>query len=216
MKVLFPLLTGSLVLLMGFTSNAQTSAKILADLSAKAKKYTSIYAEYSSQLLDKANGVDIKQKGKVFVKGEKYNVELGDYTMISDGASVWTYDKSSNDCYIDYLEDVADGAMSPSKMFTIWEDGFKHEFKSEVKENGRTLYWINLYPVKPSDKNFHTIQLYIDKDKMEVAKFVVKGREGNDVIYTIVSFQANKEITEENFRFNAKKFPGVNVTDNRI
>lgn len=216
MKVFFSLLTCALVLFTSSSSQAQTSDKILADLSAKAKKYTSIYAEYSSQLLDKANGVDLKQRGKVFVKGEKYNVELGDYTMISDGANVWTYDKSSNDCYIDYLEDVADGALSPSKMFTIWEDGFKHEFKSEVKENGRTLYWINLYPLKPSDRNFHTIQLYIDKEKMEVAKFVVKGREGNDVIYTIDSFQANKEIADENFKFNPKKYPGVNITDNRI
>lgn len=206
----------ALLLTLVCGSNAQTSDKILNQLSHNAKSYETVYAEYSSQLIDKANDVDIRQSGKVQVKGEKYNLELGDYTMISDGETVWTYEKSANDCYIDYLEDVADGALSPSNMFTIWEEGFKHEFKSEVKEGGKTLYLINLYPTNPGDRNFHTIQLYVDKDKMEVAKFIVKGREGNDIIYTITNFKPNQAISNDAFKFDAKKHPGVNIIDNRI
>jgi outer membrane lipoprotein-sorting protein len=197
-------------------ASAQSSEKILNELSSKAKKYNTVYAEYASQLIDKANDVDIRQTGKVYVKGEKYNLELGDYTMVSDGESVWTYEKAANDCYVDYLEDVADGALSPSRMFTIWEEGFKHEFKNEVKEGGKTLYHINLFPTNPGDKNYHTIQLFIDKEKMEVVRFVVKGREGSDVIYTIEKFSPNKEMGDELFKFNPRKFPGVNIIDNRI
>lgn len=198
------------------TVRAQTSDKILSDLSNKAKNYTTVYAEYSSQLIDKVNDVDVKQSGKVYVKGEKYYVELGDYTMISDGQSVWTYEKAVNDCYIDYLEDVADGSLSPSKMFTIWEDGFKHEFKGETKEGAQILYWINLYPTNPTEKNYHTIQLYVDKAKMEVVKFIVKGREGSDIIYKLDKFAPNQTINDTQFKFDPKKFPGVNVIDNRI
>lgn len=210
------LLASAIFALAVLPTQAQTSDKILKELSAKAQKYSTIYAEYSSRLIDKANDVDIQQSGKVYVKGDKYNVELGDYVMISDGETVWTYEKAANDCYVDYLEDVSDGAISPSSMFTIWEDGFKHEFKQEVKENGKTLFWINLYPENPADKNFHTIQLYIDKEKMEVVKFVVKGRESNDVVYTLDVFSPNKEVSDEQFKFNAKKHPGVNIIDNRI
>lgn len=205
------------ILLGVFSSaQAQSSEDILNDLSAKTQNYTTVYAEYSSRLIDQANDIDIKQAGKVFVKGEKYNLELGEYTMISDGESVWTFEKSANDCYIDYLEDVADGSLSPSQMFTIWEEGFKHEFKKEVTEDGKNLYWINLYPTNPSEKNFHTIQLYIDKAKMEVVKFVVKGREGNDIVYKITKFVPNKEISDDEFTFNPRKYPGVNIIDNRI
>lgn len=216
MKNLFTAALTAVMMMALVNANGQTSEKILNDLSAKAKKYTSVYAEYSSQLVDKANDVDIRQSGKVYVKGEKYNLELGDYTMISDGESVWTFEKAANDCYVDYLEDVADGALSPSRMFTIWEEGFKHELKGEVKEGGKTLHWINLYPLNPGEKNYHTIQLYVDKDKIEVVKFIVKGREGNDIIYAIDMFTPNKEMADELFKFNARKFPGVNIIDNRI
>lgn len=216
MNKAFSLAIVALTVTSTFSVQAQTSDKILTELSNKAKNYSTVYAEYSSQLIDKVNGVDVKQSGKVYVKGEKYYVELGDYTMISDGQSVWTYEKAANDCYIDYLEDVADGALSPSKMFTIWEDGFKHEYKSEVKEGAQTLFWINLYPTNPSEKNYHTIQLYVDKAKMEVVKFIVKGREGSDIVYKLDKFTPNQAITDAQFKFDAKKFPGVNIIDNRI
>lgn len=216
MNKAFSLAIAGLFGLTTLTSTAQTSDKILSELSNKAKNYTTVYAEYSSQLIDKVNAVDVKQSGKVYVKGDKYYVELGDYTMISDGQSVWTYEKAANDCYIDYLEDVADGALSPSKMFTIWEEGFKHEFKGEVKEGAQTLFWINLYPTNPTEKNYHTIQLYVDKAKMEVVKFIVKGREGSDIVYKMDKFSPNQTIADTQFKFDPKKFPGVNIIDNRI
>lgn len=212
-QLIFTLLGAILVISAG----AQTSDKILNELSAKAKNYNSVYAEYTSRLIDKANDLDITQSGSAYVEGEKYNLDLGDYKMVTDGETIWTFDKSTNDCYIDYLEDVSEGeAMTPSKMFTIWEQDFKHEYKETVTEGGKAYFLINLYPNNPAERNFHTIQLYVDKAKMEVSKFVVKGREGNDIIYTITKFTPNKEIPANQFQFDEKKHPGVNMIDNRI
>ncbi|MFM1933011.1 MAG: hypothetical protein RL226_2314 [Bacteroidota bacterium] len=197
-------------------TQAQDSAKILNELSAKAKKFTNVYAEYSSRLIDKKNAVDLKQEGKVYVEGEKYHLEMGEYVLITDGQTHWTYEKETNDCYIDYLEDMKDGAMSPSDMFTIWEKDFKHELKETVKENGKDYYLIYLYPLKPADKPYHTIQLYVDKAKMEVAKIIVKGREGNDVIYTLKTFKPNSTMPANIFKFVPSSRPGVQMIDNRI
>ena len=116
------ILSLSLLLVSSIAVQAQSSDKILNELSAKAKTFTSVYAEYSSRLIDQANGIDLTQEGKVYVQGEKYNIELGDYVMVTDGENIWTYEKATNDCYLDYLEDVGeDAALNPSKMFTVWE-----------------------------------------------------------------------------------------------
>lgn len=195
---------------------AQDSGKILDELSAKAKTFDSIYAEYSSRLLDEQNGIDLKQEGSIRVKGKKYNLELGDYVLITDGETHWTYENGTNDCYVDYLEDVEGDSFSPSEMFTIWEKDFKHEYKGSETVNGKSAHWINLYPNDPADKTFHTIQLFVDKSKMEIVKIVVKGREGNDVIYNVKTFKPNAEISPNKFKFNASDYPGVNVIDNRL
>ncbi|MCH2199700.1 MAG: outer membrane lipoprotein carrier protein LolA [Flavobacteriales bacterium] len=208
-----------ILFLFGAAGNAfaQNSDDILNELSEKAKGFKNIHAKYSSRLIDKANGIDLKQTGEAYVEGEKYYVELGDYIMITDGETIWTYEKETNDCYVDYLEDVGDDAsMSPSKMFTIWEEDFKHEFKEMSKVNGRDCYLVYLYPNNPAENAFHTIQLYVDKAKMEVVKFIVKGREGNDVIYEVTDFNPNTTLPSGVFQFQESKHPGVNIIDNRL
>lgn len=212
-----PFLLSACAVVLFSSANAQSSQEILDQLSKKAKNYETVHATYSSRLIDKVNDIDQSQDGEVYVKGDKYNLELGDYVMVTDGETIWTYDRSTNDCYVDYLSDVsADEAITPSKMFTVWEQDFKNEFKETLQENGRSLYWVNLYPNDPADKPFHTIQLYIDKQKMEVVRFVVKGREGNDIIYKVKSFETNTSLPDNVFRFDKNKYPGVNVIDNRI
>jgi len=100
-------------------------------------------------------------------------------------------------------------------MFTIWEQDFKNEYKGETTENGKACHVIYLYPNDPTSKPYHTIQLSIDKAKMEVVKIVVKGREGDDMIYTVKSFNPNTAITAGDFAFDIKAHPGIEVIDNR-
>ncbi|NNE56089.1 MAG: outer membrane lipoprotein carrier protein LolA, partial [Flavobacteriales bacterium] len=156
------------------------------------------------------------QEGTIKVKGQKYNIDISDYQIISDGETLWTYEKETNTCYADYVEDVADGSFSPSEMFTIWEQDFKHELKGTVMEGGKKLHHINLYPNDPADKPYHTIQLYVSHDKLEVTKITVKGREGNDMIYDVKSFRTNTDISEKDFTFSEANYPGVDLIDQRI
>lgn len=194
---------------------AQDSNKILDELSTKAQGYSTIYAEYESRLLDEAAGLDITQKGSIKVSGEKYNLDLADYVIINDGETFWTYEKTSNEAYIDYAEDMADDSFSPGEMFTIWEQDFKNEYKGLSTVGGKSCHQINLYPNDPTSKPYHTIQLHVDKAKMEVVKIVVKGREGNDMIYTVKAFKPNVAVTEADFQFSTSKYPGAEIIDNR-
>lgn len=201
---------------VSFTSNAQDSQTILNKLSEKAKGYTSIYAEYESRIVDKQNGIDESQSGKIKIQGEKYNLSLGNYTIITDGENIWSYSKDANECSLDLLEDMEDDAFDPGALFTIWENDYKHEYKNEVAVAGKKTYQINLYPNNPSDKPYHTIVLYIDKTAMEIVKIEMKGREGVDNTYLVKEFKPNYEMNSQDFNFQPGNYPGVEIIDNRI
>jgi outer membrane lipoprotein-sorting protein len=137
----------------GFSASAQTSKEILDKLSAKAKAYKSITSDFSSTLVDKKNGKNVKQEGTIKIKGAKYALALSDYIVISDAKTVWSYDKKGNSCSIDDIADVKDGAFDPSQMFTIWEKDFKHEMKNTAaNSDGVAAYEINLYPINAKNK----------------------------------------------------------------
>lgn len=196
---------------------AQTSKEILDKISAKAKSWKTISADFSSSLIDKKANINQKEEGNIKIKGQKYLINISQYLVISNGTDVWSYDKKNNSCTIDYLEDVKDGAFDPSEMFTIWEKDFKHEMKNtNVTVDGASCYEIHLYPNNPKDKSYHTIVLYIDKAKMIATKIVVKTRENAEISYKVKNFKTNEDLPDADFQFSKTKYPGVELVDNRI
>jgi outer membrane lipoprotein-sorting protein len=167
-------------------------------------------------MVDKMSDFEATQAGTIYVDGNKYSLDIGDYLIISDGETIWTYEPAVNDCYVDDAEMMAEEGMDPSKLFTIWEDDFKNEWKGTVDLNGELVVQINLYPLAGDEKPFHTIQLFINEKDLELRRAVVKGREGTDVTYDVSSFKPQAEVPASTFTFDQGKFPGVNMVDNRI
>ena len=205
-----------LTFFVGASAWAQDATVLLDKLSEEAKSYGSIEATYTSKMEDRVSDFEAAQSGTIYVEGDKYSLNIGDYIIISDGVTIWTYEPAVNDCYVDDADVMAEEGMDPAKLFTIWEDDFKTEWKGQKEVNGTSLVQINLYPLQADEKPFHTIQLFIDEDALELKRAVVKGREGTDVTYDVLTFKPQAKIPAGTFRFDPAKFPGVNLVDNRI
>jgi len=196
---------------------AQSSKEVLDKLSAKAKTWSTLSADFSSSLVDKKNNKNIKQDGNIKIKGKKYTISLSDYQIFTDGTTIWTYDKKSNTCTIDNLKDVKDGAFDPSEIFTIWEKDFKNEMKNaNATVDGIGCYEIALYPNNPKGKSYHTILMYVDKSKNELIKAVVKTRDGGEISYRIKNLKPNPPLQDADFGFQKGKYPKVEMVDNRL
>jgi outer membrane lipoprotein-sorting protein len=206
----------ALLVTTAHVSLAQDADALLSRLSEEAKGYGSIEATYTSKLIDRASDFESVQQGSIQIDGDQFHLDLGDYQIFSDGVTIWTYEVAVNDCYIEDAETMAEEGMDPSKLFTIWEDDFKNEWKGELKVNGQLVTHINLYPSGEKEKAFHTIQLYIDETNLRLVRAVVKGREGTDVTYDVETFQSKAIFKSGLFKFDATQFPGVNLIDNRI
>ena len=163
-----------------FTGASQDADGLLLRLSEKAKTYKTIDATYSSKMVDLKNNFEEEMKGNILIEDQKFKLDMGDFLIISNGMSVWTYEKETNDCYLDDAEMLIDEGMDPSKIFTIWEDDFKSEWMGQASVSGKDCVQINLYPNDSDDKPYHTMQLFVDEAGLEVVKIVVKGREGMD------------------------------------
>ena len=211
------LFTTLFVLAAIFQSSAQTSKEILDKLSAKAKTFKTITADFSYTLNNPKSNTNQTMNGSVKIKGSKYYVTMSNFQIWCDGKTVWNYNKEGNEVTIDNLADVKDGGFDPAELFTIWEKNFKHEMKNaNATVDGVACYQIALFPNDVKSKAYHTIILNIDKTKMEVLKAEIKTRENATITYKVKSFKTTTEIADGEFIFNKAKFPGVEEIDNRI
>ena len=205
MKKLFFILTMLPIMLLAQNQKAKS---ILDQLSEKTKSYTSIEAKFTNTFKSTVTEINESQTGTIFTKNNSYRLEMNGQTIISDGETNWIYLKDENEVNITEIDDD-ENEINPSKIFTIYESGYKYKFIKEDKES----YHINLFPNQNGP--FSKIELFINKPKMQISSFIMFDKQGSIYKYTIDSFIVNKEIEDEFFMFQTSNYPNIEVIDLR-
>lgn len=191
------------------SANAQQddkSKKILDEVSAKTSSFSTI--SISFKMSAKGQDVNETMSGTAKIKGDSYFLALDNQEIFSNGETTWTYIKDDNECYIEESDENED-FITPTKLLTIWENGFKSKFVSE----DATSYTIKLFPSNPTDSKFHTVLLKTDKTKKQIKSAVIKGKNGVTLTYILTALVPNRNIPDSAFHFDKTKHPGVTIIE---
>jgi outer membrane lipoprotein-sorting protein len=205
---------------VSFLVNAQDqdpkAKAILDDLSKTTKAYKSITADYVFTILNKEKKQVEKQAGKVLIKGNKFKLDIPGNTIVCDGKTLWNYSKDAKEVTIKNFEAENEDQLNPSKIFTIYETGYKFKYDKEEKVGTVNCHVIDLYPsVKPEKKKFHTAKIYVDKTKKQITKLVMLMKDGGQNVYEIKTLKPNLEIADQMFVFDTKSFKPDQISDER-
>jgi outer membrane lipoprotein-sorting protein len=189
---------------------------ILDDLSKTTKTHKTISAEYSFTILNKEGKQLEKQTGKAQIKGDKFKLEIPGNTIVCDGKTLWNYNKDAKEVTIKTFDATNEDQLNPSKIFTMYEKGYKFKYEKDEKVGAVNCSIINLFPVdKPEKKKFHTIILYVDKTKKQVVQLKMLMKDGGKQIYEIKTFKPNTEMADALFVFDIKGFKADQINDER-
>lgn len=201
---------------MGAQAQYDKKAKdILDKVSAKNKTYTSERVDFlyiHENVNEKTKNV---KNGTLVLKGNKYKLDLMGNTIYCDAKTIWSYVKESNEVNISNVADQESSLFDPSKMFTIYQKGFKYKFIREKFENNRALYEIELYPEKVSESEYSKVRLLVDKDKMQLYLIQYFAKDANRVTIEIQKIVPNEAIADNSFIFDKTKYPKVEIVDMR-
>ena len=186
----------------------QKAKSILDQLSKKTKSYTSIEAKFTNTFYSTVTDINEKQSGTLFLKDDSYRLEMEAQTIICDGETNWIYLEDEEEVNITEIDDE-ENELNPSKIFTIYENGYKYKFVKEDNKN----YQIDLFPNESGP--FLKVELFIDKTKMQISSFTMIDKQGSQYKYDIDSFITNKEMSNDFFVFKTADYPNVDVIDLR-
>ena len=204
-----------LTVLTGFSqSNDPAAKKVLDAVSKKFKSYKAVQSNFTLQIEDGNGKVQGSKKGTVFMKGQKYRVNITGQEIYCDGKDVWTYDKGANEVTITQL-DVSGSGITPQKLFTSFYDkDFLYKLNGEKKVGGKVMQEIEMTPVDKT-KAFHKVYLLVDKKSQAIYQTKVLEKNGNKYSYTVNSLNGKAAISDDVFTFNKAKYPGVEEVDLR-
>lgn len=211
-----------LVLLIGVATakmyaqatNDPAAKKVLDDVSAKFKTYKTVKSTFTFKTESAAGKTLSSKTGSVLLKGNKYKVTIVGQEIFCDGTNVWTYDKAAKEVVITKF-DNSGSTLTPQKMFTnFYDKDFLYKLNGEKKVGTKTVQEIELTPTDKS-KTYHKVYLSVDKTAKTISETKVLEKDGKKYSIKVNSFTPNTTIDDKQFVFDAKKYPGVEVIDNR-
>ena len=204
--VLFPTITFA-------QSKHKKASEILQEVTDKTKAYNSISLEFTYQMENPDANINEVTEGKALVSGDKYHLDIAGQTVISDGTTIWTVITDAEEVQVNDA-DESEGGFSLTKMLSSYNEEYKSKLLPKITAmDGKNIYALELTPNEK--KNFDKVNLFVDKDKMEVYSIALYDQNGSVYTYKITSFTPDAPVTEKDFTFTEAEFPDFDVIDMR-
>jgi outer membrane lipoprotein-sorting protein len=197
-----------LAMLMSFGVQAQDKkAKALLDeVTAKIKSYDNIVIDFKYSLNNSKENINQESKGNVTMKGNMYVLNLMGVTKIFDGKKTFTINPEDEEVSISKLNEKDDNAITPSKMLTFFNTGYKFYWDIPQNVKGRKIQYIKLTPISAKDPR-KEILLGIDIQTKNIYNLIEVGKNSTKTTLTVNSFKTNQPLSKNQFIFEASKYP---------
>lgn len=191
-------------------SQGQLDENATAALKKAAARFEQNVAfSVTATILDGQKKQLAKHSAQVLYHKGKYRLTMGDQEVVSDGITVWQWNKAAREVTVNKMVDDEVDLLNPGKLLANYQKNFKAKY-IRTDEDGSAV--IDLSP--RSTHSYHKIRLFVaEKDgllrRIEVHKYD-SGRE----IYDISNFK-RVNTASSSFTFDTSKHPEVEVIDMR-
>lgn len=198
----------ALVLLFTVALQAQDKkAKALLDeVTAKVKSYDNIVIDFKYSLHNAKENINQESKGNVTMQGNKYVLNFMGMTKMFDGKKVYTIVPEDEEISISSVDENDENAVTPSKMLTFFNKGYKYSWDILQNVKGRKIQYIKLIPISSKDQR-KEILLGIDVQTKHIYNLIETGKNGTKTTIVVNSFKTNQPLSKNQFTFVQSKYP---------
>lgn len=200
------------ILLICFSVQAQDKkAKSLLDqVTAKVKSYDNIVIDFKYSLNNSKENINQDSKGNVTLKNNQYVLNFMGMTKIFDGKKTYTIVPEDEEVNISTVNEKDDNAVTPSKMLTFFNSGYKYSMDILQNVKGRKIQYVKLIPTSSKDQR-KEILLGIDVQTKHIYNLIETGKKGTKTTLTVNSFKTNQPLSKNQFTFVASKYPNYYI-----
>ena len=198
--------------LFSFSIQAQDKkAKDLLDqVTAKVKSYNNIAIDFKYSLNNYKENINQDSKGNVTMKGNQYVLNFMGVTKIFDGKKTYTIVPEDEEITISAVNEKDDNAITPSKMLTFFNSGYKYSMDILQNVKGRKIQYIKLVPTNAKDQRKEVL-LGIDIQTKHIYNLIEVGKKGTKTTLTVNSFKTNQPLSKNQFTFAESKYPNYYI-----
>ena len=202
----------ALLFFIGMATQAQDkkAKDLLDEVTAKIKSYNNIAIDFKYTLNNTKENINRDSKGNVVLQGNMYVLNFMGVTKIYDGKKTYTIVPEDEEVSVSKLADKEDNAITPSKMLSFFNTGYKFSWDILQDIKGRKIQYIKLLPTNAKDQR-KEILLGIDVQTKNIYNLIEMGKNGTKTTLTVNSFKTNQPLSKNQFTFVESKYPNYYI-----
>lgn len=188
----------------GLCASAESADALLKSAAEKLNHAKSINASYRIS----AEGQTMN--GYLTVSKNRFFIDSPQMKSWFDGKTQWTYSAEMGEVNI---TEPTDDELAQINPFAILNT-FRTNYKSQILKAEGNTQLIEMTPVNKKNA-VSKLLVTIDKRTLYPSKIVIYTDGGSPVTIDVTAVSEGTLMPESSFRFDAKKFPGVEIVDLR-
>jgi chaperone LolA len=209
MKPMLPLRLAALALaalvLSAGQPRAQDASAVAQRLQQRYRALDALQADFTQSL----GGTTLR--GTLTVRGDAFRIELPNQTLVSDGATLWSYSPDDNQVVVqDYAEE--DLGFSIGQVFTDYLQVFRPTGATQATLGGVRHDVLALVP-RESGTTVRDATLYVRSADAVPTRVRVHDVNGQTLAFDLANVQLNPRLASDAFTFRYPR--GVEVIDLR-
>jgi outer membrane lipoprotein-sorting protein len=184
---------------------AQDAKSLLDEVSEKVRSYENIMIDFKYSLNNSKENVKQDTRGDVTLKGDRYILNMLGTTRLFDGATLVNIVPEDEEVTISKYNPNEDREITPSKMLTFYEKGYRYKMDILQTVKGRKIQYIKLIPID-SNAEIKDILLGIDLQTKHIYKLIQTDSQGTQFTITVNSFKTNQPLSSTLFKFDEAKY----------
>jgi chaperone LolA len=186
------------------TSNliAQSNGeKVLKSLQNKFESINDLTVD----VIQKSGGKEVLSGKLSFRKENKFSLDLKNNLIVSDGETIWNYNKKDNKVIINTVDESTPSFFS----FNTFVYDYPAKCNVTTEENGKILLFT---PKSNSDLNFNKARLRVNNKDL-VDKVILEGSDAGQIEVDFSNYKLNQNLSDSKFQFTPPE--GSSIIDLR-
>jgi len=204
------LFTAALLFSLSIQAQDKKAKDLLNQVTALVKGYDNIVIDFKYSLNNAKENINQDSKGNVIMKGNQFVLNFMGVTKIFDGKKSYTIVPEDEEVTISTVNEKDNSAITPSKMLTFFNSGYKFSMDIVQDVKGRKIQYIKLVPLNSKDQR-KEILLGIDIQTKHIYNLIEMGKKGTKTTLTVNSFKTNQPLSKNQFIFAQSKYPNYYI-----
>lgn len=190
---------------------AQSAQDVLEKARKKYESLIDVELHFTQSVKFPVSRVEQRINGTLQMrKGNRYRVETEDMTVVTDGETVWSYSRGTNQVLIDRFS-MDERMFSPERILTAAPEDFTATLLGKEKIGNQETVVLKLLPT--GEGFVKSMKLWVGESDHMTLKAEIVDANGKETTYVVSDLRVDAGIPES--RFTMKVPEGAEVVDLR-